>query len=250
MVTRAGSPSVPRKHLRPRSRTPERSYRSGGRPTGPTSILRLIRRQRAEHGCPAEPGPPHHREPGTIAPIPWRAARVDGSALDRRRFRSGGPDRALLAIAVGWLFVLGGRFPVPVVLPQVEAAFDLGNADAGVAITALRATYALVQSAAGLLVDRPASHEVGSSGRTPVRRRHRKRGVRGESVGVDFQGTGPTTRLRRWQDVRVDEDRSVGDWKSVATNAPTPQPLFPCYIMSLIGPCPGRRRSSHGRPAR
>jgi len=33
-----------------------------------------------------------------------------------------------------------------VVLPQVEAAFDLGNADAGVAITALRATYALVLS--------------------------------------------------------------------------------------------------------
>lgn len=70
------------------------------------------------------------------------------------RLRGEGRGWALLAIAVGWLFVLGGRFLVPAVLPQVKAAFDLGNADAGVAITVLWATYALMQSPAGLLVDR------------------------------------------------------------------------------------------------
>jgi len=70
------------------------------------------------------------------------------------RLRGGGRGWALLAIAVGWLFILGGRFLVPAVLPQVKATFDLGNADAGVAITVLWATYALMQSPAGLLVDR------------------------------------------------------------------------------------------------
>lgn len=70
------------------------------------------------------------------------------------RLRGDGRGWALLAIAVGWLFILGGRFLVPAVLPQVKATFDLGNADAGVAITVLWATYALMQSPAGLLVDR------------------------------------------------------------------------------------------------
>ncbi|PSQ11535.1 MFS transporter [Halobacteriales archaeon QS_5_70_15] len=70
------------------------------------------------------------------------------------RLRGDGRGWALLAIAAGWLFILGGRFLVPAVLPQVKAAFDLGNADAGVAITVLWATYALMQSPAGLLVDR------------------------------------------------------------------------------------------------
>jgi predicted MFS family arabinose efflux permease len=70
------------------------------------------------------------------------------------RLRGGGRGWALLAIAVGWLFILGGRFMVPAVLPQVKTTFDLGNADAGVAITVLWATYALMQSPAGLLVDR------------------------------------------------------------------------------------------------
>ena len=70
------------------------------------------------------------------------------------RLRGGGRGWALLAIAVGWLFILGGRFLVPAVLPQVKATFDLGNAGAGIAITVLWATYALTQSPAGLLVDR------------------------------------------------------------------------------------------------
>jgi predicted MFS family arabinose efflux permease len=70
------------------------------------------------------------------------------------RLRGDGRGWALLAIAVGWLFILGGRFLVPAVLPQVKATFDLGNADAGIAITVLWATYALMQSPAGLLVDR------------------------------------------------------------------------------------------------
>jgi predicted MFS family arabinose efflux permease len=70
------------------------------------------------------------------------------------RLRGGGRGWVLLAIAAGWVFVLGGRFLVPAVLPQVTAAFDVGNTGGGIAVTVIWATYALMQSPAGALVDR------------------------------------------------------------------------------------------------
>jgi predicted MFS family arabinose efflux permease len=59
----------------------------------------------------------------------------------------------LLAIALGWVFVLGGRFLVPTVLPQVKATFEVSDLEAGMAITVLWAAYALVQSPSGILID-------------------------------------------------------------------------------------------------
>jgi predicted MFS family arabinose efflux permease len=70
------------------------------------------------------------------------------------RLRGGGRGWVLLAIAAGWVFVLGGRFLVPAVLPQVTAAFEVGNTGGGIAVTVIWATYALMQSPAGALVDR------------------------------------------------------------------------------------------------
>ncbi|WP_255152125.1 MFS transporter [Halorarius halobius] len=70
------------------------------------------------------------------------------------RLRGGGRGWTLLAIAVGWVFVLGGRFLVPAVLPQVKAAFGVSDFGAGVAITTIWVAYALMQSPGGLLVDR------------------------------------------------------------------------------------------------
>jgi predicted MFS family arabinose efflux permease len=70
------------------------------------------------------------------------------------RLRGGGRGWTLLAIALGWLFVLGGRFLVPAVLPQVKGSFRIGDFEAGVAVTVVWAAYALMQSPAGLLVDR------------------------------------------------------------------------------------------------
>lgn len=68
--------------------------------------------------------------------------------------RGDGRGWTLLAIAVGWMFVIGGRFLVPAVLPQVKATFDVTDFEVGVAITVIWAAYALMQSPAGLLVDR------------------------------------------------------------------------------------------------
>lgn len=67
------------------------------------------------------------------------------------------PDvrRGLLAtIAVGWFLTLGTRFLLPAVLPQVTAAFAIGDATAGVAITVVWLGYGLMQFPAGVLVDR------------------------------------------------------------------------------------------------
>ncbi|MFB6293745.1 MAG: MFS transporter [Halonotius sp.] len=71
-----------------------------------------------------------------------------------RDLRGEGRGWTLLAIATGWVFVLGGRFLVPAVLPQVKDAFTVGDVGAGVAVTIIWATYGLMQTPAGLLVDR------------------------------------------------------------------------------------------------
>ncbi len=68
--------------------------------------------------------------------------------------RGDGRGWVLLAVAVGWVFILGGRFLVPALLPQVKDAFGLGNTGGGVAVTIIWATYGLTQSPAGLLTDR------------------------------------------------------------------------------------------------
>ena len=68
--------------------------------------------------------------------------------------RGDGRGRTLLAIALGWVFVLGGRFLVPSVLPQVKTTFPVGDLGAGVAVTVIWGSYAVMQSPAGLLVDR------------------------------------------------------------------------------------------------
>jgi predicted MFS family arabinose efflux permease len=70
------------------------------------------------------------------------------------RLRAGGRGPVLVAIAAGWVFVLGGRFLVPAVLPQVTSTLSVGNLGGGVAVTVIWAAYALMQSPAGALADR------------------------------------------------------------------------------------------------
>jgi len=72
----------------------------------------------------------------------------------RSGLRGDGRGWALVAIAVGWLFVLGGRFLVPAVLPQVKSTFQVTDFQVGLAISIIWGTYALMQSPGGLLIDR------------------------------------------------------------------------------------------------
>jgi MFS family permease len=76
-----------------------------------------------------------------------------GVRATTRRFRGEGRGRVLLAVAAGWLFILGGRFLVPAVLPQVTDALAVGNTGGGVAVSIIWGTYGLMQSPAGILVD-------------------------------------------------------------------------------------------------
>ena len=72
-----------------------------------------------------------------------------GNRLAGRR-RSG----VLGVIAFGWAITLGMRFVVPAIVPQIKEAFAVDNTTAGVAITVIWASYAVMQFPAGVLVDR------------------------------------------------------------------------------------------------
>ena len=66
-----------------------------------------------------------------------------------------GEDRTgvLATIALGWFLSLGVRYLLPAVLPQIKAAFDIGDATAGLAITVVWVTYGAMQFPAGALAD-------------------------------------------------------------------------------------------------
>ncbi|MFB6068604.1 MAG: MFS transporter [Halobacterium sp.] len=68
--------------------------------------------------------------------------------------RGEGRGWIVLAVAAGWLLVLGTRVVLPALLPQVTAAFDIDNATAGVVVSLVWGGYAVTQFPAGLLADR------------------------------------------------------------------------------------------------
>lgn len=58
------------------------------------------------------------------------------------------------SVAAGWLLILGLRFTLPALVPQLKATFGIDNATAGIAITVVWATYAAMQLPAGMLIER------------------------------------------------------------------------------------------------
>lgn len=68
--------------------------------------------------------------------------------------RGDGRGWTLTVVAAGWLTVLGGRYLFPAILPQVKDFFAVSNATAGLAVTTVWATYAIMQFPAGMLTDR------------------------------------------------------------------------------------------------
>ncbi len=74
--------------------------------------------------------------------------------------RGGGRGWALTAIACGWLFILGTRITIPVLLPGIKATFDIDNTTAGFVVTVVWGAYALSQFPAGLLTERVGDRRV------------------------------------------------------------------------------------------
>jgi predicted MFS family arabinose efflux permease len=68
--------------------------------------------------------------------------------------RGDGRGWLLLSVALGWFFVLGVRFLIPAILPQIRAEFGVDKATAGVAVTLVWACYGVAQFPAGALVNR------------------------------------------------------------------------------------------------
>ncbi|MDY6818707.1 MAG: MFS transporter [Halobacteriales archaeon] len=68
--------------------------------------------------------------------------------------RGEGRGWLLVVVALGWFIVLGMRFALPALLPQIKADFGIDNATAGLAVTLIWITYAGMQFPAGVIVDR------------------------------------------------------------------------------------------------
>jgi predicted MFS family arabinose efflux permease len=77
--------------------------------------------------------------------------RVTGSF---RALAGEGRGRLLASVAFGWFLVLGMRFVVPGVLPTITEGFGATGAQAGLAVTVLWITYAVMQFPAGYYADR------------------------------------------------------------------------------------------------
>ena len=68
--------------------------------------------------------------------------------------RGDGRGWALVAIALGWLLILGTRITIPVLLPGIKDTFAINNATAGFVITVVWGVYGLSQFPAGIVTGR------------------------------------------------------------------------------------------------
>ncbi|MFB6168579.1 MAG: CynX/NimT family MFS transporter [Haloferacaceae archaeon] len=66
----------------------------------------------------------------------------------------------LAAVAAGWFLALGARFVVPSILPTVRADLGFDDATAGLLLTCLWGSYAVMQFPSGLLTDRTGEHRI------------------------------------------------------------------------------------------
>ena len=68
---------------------------------------------------------------------------------------SGSRSTLLVSVALGWFFALGLRFVLQGILPTIAASFPTATeTQSGLAVTALWATYGIVQFPAGVIADR------------------------------------------------------------------------------------------------
>ncbi|WP_440009785.1 MFS transporter [Halomicrococcus sp. SG-WS-1] len=74
--------------------------------------------------------------------------------------RGDGRGWALVAIALGWLLILGTRITIPVLLPGIKTTFAIDNATAGFTITVIWTVYGLSQFPAGLPSNRIGDRKV------------------------------------------------------------------------------------------
>ncbi len=81
-----------------------------------------------------------------------------------RGLRGEGRGWLLLAVATGWFVILGMRFVVPGILPTIAGFFQVSDAQAGLAVTVLWVTYAVMQFPAGFYADRVGERRILSAG--------------------------------------------------------------------------------------
>lgn len=60
---------------------------------------------------------------------------------------------ALLCVSLGWFLVLSGRLSISALLVSIEKSLQIGHAEAGLALTGMWLTYALMQFPSGIISD-------------------------------------------------------------------------------------------------
>jgi predicted MFS family arabinose efflux permease len=78
----------------------------------------------------------------------------DDAGTGEERLVTGYTGRLLVAVSLGWAFIQAGRLSISPLLPSITADLGLSSTSAGVGITALWGTYALMQYPSGRLSDR------------------------------------------------------------------------------------------------
>ncbi len=75
-----------------------------------------------------------------------------GFAAVVRPLQGDGRGWVLVLVAFGWFLTLGMRYFVPAILPQIKTTFGIDNTTAGVVVTVIWVTYALMQFPSGSLI--------------------------------------------------------------------------------------------------
>jgi predicted MFS family arabinose efflux permease len=81
-------------------------------------------------------------------------ANADEAGAGEERLVTGYTGRLLIAVSLGWAFIQAGRLSISPLLPSITADLGLSSTSAGVGITALWGTYALMQYPSGRFSDR------------------------------------------------------------------------------------------------
>ena len=82
------------------------------------------------------------------------ATKATSTAKILKQLNSEGRGWILFALAGGWMMVLGIRLVFPALLPQIIEEYAIGNTVAGLIITGISATTALMQFPSGIIGDR------------------------------------------------------------------------------------------------
>ncbi len=81
-------------------------------------------------------------------------SRIKDRFNDTASIFSGNKSWIIVSLTSGWFLLLGIRFVIPILLPQIKDAFSIDNATAGLVLSTTWGAYAIMQLPAGIFSDK------------------------------------------------------------------------------------------------